>query len=154
MSEQVKCPHCRSMLILNPGCTACAGSGVVEKKLFNRYHALATKLRNKIQIPYKYFEIENLVLINISLSEDPNRYQEYAVYRRDEDGGGYTKIESITVNGTRTQRPILRLVALLMSISKQPLSDFESHIRAYDDKLTADEFEAFKVSFAAYEAAY
>ncbi|MGV2887570.1 hypothetical protein [Paenibacillus taichungensis] len=153
LREPVKCPHCRSLVILHPGCVACDGTGLVEKELYDRYYALATKLRNKIQIPYKYFEIENLVLVNISFSEDPNRYQEYGVYRRDEDGG-YTKIESITVNGTRTQSPILELSALLMSISKQPLSNFESQIRAYDDKLTADEYEAFKKRFAAHEAAY
>lgn len=151
MSKHIECPNCRTLSL--PRCFACNGSGKVDKELYNQYYALAAELRNNTQIPYKFFEIENLVLINISLSEDPNRYQEYAVYRRSEDGG-YTKIESITVNAPRTQAPILKLAGLFMSISKQPMSDFKTHIRAYDDKLTADEYEAFKKRFAAHEAVY
>lgn len=148
MGEQVKCPNCREQLLQDSTCAACGGSGNVAKKLYNRYYSLASILR-KTQIKYKYFEIENLLLINISLTQDPNRFQEYAVFRSDEDGG-YTQVESVTVNA----RPIRisSLAGLLMSISRQPLTDFETQIRAYDDFLTPEDIENFKRRFAIYEA--
>lgn len=151
MSETVKCPNCRVNLQRKTvDCVVCSESGEVEKKLYNQYVKLAAKLRKETQILYKYFEIENLLLVNISLTQDPNRYQEYAVYRREKDGS-LTKVESVTVNSPNTSR--ISLAALFMSISRQPLSDFDSQIRAYNDKLTAEEFETFKSRFAAYEAA-
>lgn len=122
-----------------------------QLKKIDRYTTLAGILRNEIQIPYKYFEIDNLLLINTSITEDPNHFQEYAVFRQDENGG-YTQVESVTVNANATS--INSLAGTLKSISKLPITDFEVQIRAYDDHLTSEEFEAFKNRFAIHEANY
>jgi len=147
MSDQVICPLCTRQLF-TAKCFVCGGASKVEKGIFDLYYALAAKLRDETQIMYQYFEIESLLLVNISLTQDPNRFQEYAVFRRTEEGG-YTKVESVTVNAKQTH--LSDLTGLFMSISKQPMSDFEAQIRAYDDHLTYEEFESFKQRFAAYE---
>lgn len=151
MREHVKCPQCYELLL--PSCYVCNGTRLIDKEHYKRFAVLAKTLRNKIQIPYKYFEIDNLLLINTSITEDPNRFQEYAVFRQVEEGS-YLQVESVTVNAKAKPRHISSLVGILMSISKQPISDFEVQIRAYDDKLTSEEYEAFKNRFAIHEAAY
>jgi hypothetical protein len=148
---KAQCPLCNDALYLNSSCTLCEGTRVVDRDLYDRFYALAQKLRNETQIPHQYFEIDSLVLYNVSLSGDPDRFQEYAVYKRREDGN-ITKVESITVNAPSTR--VSTLAGLLMSINKQPLSDFTDQIRAYRDQLTAEEFEAFKKRFAFFAAAY
>jgi len=137
----VKCPVCSDPKHSNLPCTLCEETRFVDQDLYNRFYSLATKLQNETQIPHQYFEIESLVLYNVSLSQDPDRFQEYAVYKRGDDGS-ITKVESITVNAPSMKSSTL--AGLLMTINKQPLSAFSEQIRAYRDQLTAEEYEAFK----------
>ncbi|MGP4074115.1 hypothetical protein ACTWQB_16540 [Piscibacillus sp. B03] len=60
-------------------------------------YELAKKLNEHTQIPNQYFEIGSLFLVNRSFSSDPDRFQEYAVYKRDAFGNG-VEFESVTVN--------------------------------------------------------
>lgn len=151
MSNQVECPSCNGMLQKGLKCVVCDGTRVVDKELFDRFYGLAKKLRHETQIPHKFFEVESLLLYNVSLSEDPNRYQEYAVYKRGEDGG-YINVESVTMNGASTKAS--ELAGILMSINKQSLDEFGDQIRIFDDQVSALEFEVFKERFAAFESSY
>ncbi|WP_214607598.1 hypothetical protein, partial [Mycobacterium tuberculosis] len=118
MIEHVKYTHCDKLLhtaeeIEKNESILCHQTGIKKKGSYDCFYALAYKLRNQSQIPHKYFEIESLLLYNVSLSSDPNRYQEYAVYKRAEDDS-YTKVESITVNGPSS---VSNLARILMSIN-------------------------------------
>jgi len=115
------------------------------------YYELAETLNNHTQIPYKYFEVGSLLLVNVSLSEDPNRFQEYAVHKRTAEGG-FTKVESMTVNGNDTT--VLSLAKLLMSIDKQSIDSFSEFVRMFDENTSLAEFEDFKLRFAKFEKNY
>lgn len=151
MSEQVKCPSSSELEQIKSECVVCGGKGSVDKTIHDRFEDLAKKLRDETQIPHQYFEIESLLLYNVSSSQDSNCYQEYAVYKRGEDGG-YTKVESLTVNAPTTK--LSKMVSMLKTINKQPISAYADFLAAYNDSMTAEEFEAFKQRFATFAANY
>lgn len=96
-----------------------------QQSLYDRFYESVSKLRNETQIPHKY----------------PNRAQEYAVYKRG-GNGGYSKVETVTVNGTSMTESAL--TRLLMTINRQPIFKFADQIKIFTDNLTDQEFEAFK----------
>lgn len=108
------------------------------------YYELADTLYNHTQIPYKYFEVGSLLLINVSNSEDPNRVQEYAVHKRTATGS-FSKVESITVNGSSTT--VLSLAKRIMSIDKKSIKKFSENARIFDEETSLNEVEDFKVRF-------
>lgn len=114
-----------------------------------QFESLAEKLYHQTQIPHQYFEIGNLFLRNISLTEEPNRHQVYAVYRKQDDGS-FAQIEALCVN---TGSPD-SVYASLRRFDALPIKKFTDMISSFNDIVTKDEVEAFKERFAIFEKNY
>lgn len=148
MKKLIQCPTCVRNTF---DCKTCSGLGVVDQEVYEQLTALANKLRTETQIPHQYFAVSTLFLVNISLTENPDHNQVYAIFKFDEINK-YIKVETLTVN-VPTENANDLVVALFEFIN-QPMSVYESEIRAYDDQLTVEELESFKLRFSRFEANY
>lgn len=148
MKNLIQCPSCSRN---NFECKTCSGLGLVEQELYEKLVALANKLRTETQIPYQYFVVSTLLLVNISLTQNPDHNQVYAIYKFDEINK-FIKVDALTVNVPTESSNYL--VAALLEFINQPMSEYESEIRAYHEQLTVEELETFKLNFSKFEANY
>ncbi|MFX3643459.1 MAG: hypothetical protein ACE3L7_33210 [Candidatus Pristimantibacillus sp.] len=148
MKKLIQCPTCVKNTF---DCKTCSGLGLVDQELYEQLMALTNKLRTETQIPHQYFAVSTLFLVNVSLTENPDHNQVYAIYKFD-GINKYIKVETMTVNVPTEHAK--DLVVALFEFINQPMSEYESEIRAYDDQLTVEELELFKLRFSRFEASY
>lgn len=122
----------------------------------NKAEELANTLVNTTQIPYQWFEYGSLLLMNVSLTEDPNHFQEYHVYKKDDETQQYYLFESITVNAMaeyelsywlkeQERKNINEMIAITGS---KPLKDTDA------TKFSFEAVESFKCRFNKLAASY
>ncbi|MGE6756015.1 hypothetical protein ACQKFO_21675 [Rossellomorea sp. NPDC071047] len=80
---------------------------------------LVNTVINCTQVPFKYFEWNSLLLLNVSFSEDG--LQEFAVYKKDDQTEKYYKFESYTISWMTEDR----LSSLLVSADHSPIHQIE-----------------------------
>lgn len=148
MKNLIQCPTCVKNTF---DCKTCNGLGLVDQELYEQLTALANKLRTDTQIPHQYFAVSTLFLVNVSLTENPDHNQVYAVYKFDEINK-YFKVDALTVNVPAKDAE--HVAVALLEFINQPMSEYESEIRAYDDQLTIEELKSFKMRFSRFEASY
>jgi hypothetical protein len=153
MPNQMTCPCCNTLdlrLKLDNGiCTICGNTRSINEDKLTAFMELADNLYHHTQIPHQYFELGNLFLRNVSLTEEPDRNQVFVVYRKQADGG-FAQIEILTVNSKSPEA----VCAALLRCDNLHVEQFAENIRIYDDQVTAEELEAFKKRFDAFALTY
>ncbi|MBU8908180.1 hypothetical protein [Desertibacillus haloalkaliphilus] len=129
---------------------------------------LAKYLVNRTFIPYQYFEVGSLLLLNISLSDDPNRHQEYEVFKRHDETKMFYKCDQVTVsmmdevalNELLMEYDQTAIEDLTVCWGDQPLLDLPLLVKRKEvytfgrNFIYFDNFERFKGEFAKFERAY
>lgn len=137
-----------------------SGEGLEMLQFKFEYEALKSLVNtviNYTQIPFKYFEWNSLLLLNVSISEDG--LQEFAVFKKDELSQKYYKFESYTVSWmTEEQLRVLlaeadhKLIHQIKGMNESvPLREWRgkpSHV------FTFDQFETFKKEFSKFVSTY
>jgi hypothetical protein len=118
---------------------------------------LVNSVINYTQIPFKYFEWNSLLMLNVSISEDG--LQEFAVFKKDELSQKYYKFESYTVSWITEER----LSALLVEADNQLIHQIKGMnesvpLREWRGKpshvFTFEQFETFKKEYSKYVSTY
>jgi len=111
--------------------------------------AVAEELTERTQIPYKYYELDSLFLINASFSEDS--LQEYYVYKKDGPSETYSAVDSVTVSWMTVER----LENLLKEHNNATLEELEVFpVLGWNSVLSFKRMEMFKEEFSVFAKQY
>jgi hypothetical protein len=118
---------------------------------------LVNSVINYTQIPFKYFEWNSLLMLNVSISEDG--FQEFAVFKKDDLSQKYYKFESYTVSWITEERLSVLLVEADNQLIHQIKGMNESvPLREWRGKpshvFTFEQFETFKKEYSKFVSTY